>query len=75
MTQRAAFYFDLFSPEAYLTAERIVAVLPAAEWIPVRAPGLPGADLLDAFLCPTDRTAFRDRIERDAARRGLQELR
>jgi 2-hydroxychromene-2-carboxylate isomerase len=72
---RTAFYYDLFSPEAYLTAERIIALLPAAEWIPVSAPDLPGADLLDGFLCPTDREAFCDRIERLAARRGLQEIR
>ena len=72
---RTAFYYDLFSPEAYLAAERIIGLLPAAEWIPVSAPGLPGADLLDAFLCPTDVEAFRDRIERLAARRGLQEVR
>ncbi|HEV2786672.1 MAG TPA: DsbA family protein [Solirubrobacteraceae bacterium] len=72
---RAAFYYDLFSPEAYLTAERIINVLPAAEWIPIYAPDLPGADLLDAFLCQTDREAFFDRIERLALRRGLQPIR
>ena len=72
---RAAFYYDLFSPEAYLAAERAIKVLPAAEWIPVSAQGLPGADLLDAFRCQTDREAFCDRIERMAQRRGLQELR
>ncbi|MGH2943520.1 MAG: hypothetical protein ACRDLN_12185, partial [Solirubrobacteraceae bacterium] len=72
---RTAFYFDLFSPEAYLAAERIVALLPTAEWIPVCAPALPGADLLDGFRCATDREAFFDRIERLAARRGLQDVR
>jgi 2-hydroxychromene-2-carboxylate isomerase len=72
---RTAFYYDLFSPEAYLAAERIIALLPAAEWIPVSAPDLPGADLLEGFLCPTDREAFCDRIERLAARRGLQDIR
>ena len=72
---RAVFYFDLFSPEAYLTAERVINLLPAAEWIPVLAPQLPGADTLDGFRCQTDREAFFDRIERLAARRGLQDLR
>jgi 2-hydroxychromene-2-carboxylate isomerase len=72
---RTAFYYDLFSPEAYLAAERIIVLLPAAEWIPVSAPDLPGADLLEGFLCPTDREAFCDRIERLAARRGLQHIR
>ena len=72
---RPAFYYDLFSPEAYLAAERILELLPAAEWIPVRAPGLPGADTLEGFRCRTDIEAFRDRIERVAAQRGLQPVR
>jgi 2-hydroxychromene-2-carboxylate isomerase len=72
---RAAFYYDLFSPEAYLASERIINLLPAAEWIPVLAQRLPGADMLDGFRCQTDREAFCDRIERLAARRGLQEVR
>lgn len=72
----AAFYFDLFSPEAYLAAERVVQELPvAAEWIPVAASGLPGADTLEGWRCATDRDAFFDRIARIAARRGLQPLR
>jgi len=72
---RAAFYYDLRSPEAYLAAERVLALLPGAEWIPVSAPDLPGADTLEGFRCQTDVEAFRDRIERVAARRGLQPLR
>jgi 2-hydroxychromene-2-carboxylate isomerase len=72
---RAAFYFDLFSPEAYLAAERIINLLPAAEWVPVFAQELPGADLLDGFRCETDREAFFERLEKLAARRGLQALR
>ena len=73
--QRLAFYFDLFSPEAYLTAERVIVLLPAAEWIPVSAAGLARADMFDGFRCQTDREAFFDRFERAAARRGLQPLR
>lgn len=72
---RAAFYYDLSSPEAYLAAERVITMLPAAEWIPVHAAGLPGADGLDGFRCATDREAFFERIERLAARRGLQAIR
>ena len=72
---RAAFYYDLFSPEAYLAAERVLTLLPGAEWIPVSALRLPGADTLEGFRCQTDVEAFRDRIERVAARRGLQPLR
>jgi 2-hydroxychromene-2-carboxylate isomerase len=72
---RPAFYFDLASPEAYLVAERVISLLPAAVWIPVAASRLPGADTLEGFRCETDREAFFDRIERSAARRGLQPLR
>ncbi len=71
----AAFYYDLRSPEAYLAAERVLALLPGVEWVPVSAPDLPGADTLEGFRCQTDVEAFRDRIERVAARRGLQALR
>lgn len=71
-----AFYFDLFSPEAYLAAERVLRALPVrAEWIPVSAAKLPGADTLEGWRCETDREAFCDRIERAAARHGLQPLR
>ncbi|MDQ3721843.1 MAG: DsbA family protein [Actinomycetota bacterium] len=72
---RAAFYYDLFSPEAYLAAERALELLPGAEWIPVSATALPGADTLGGFRCQTDIEAFRDRIERVAWRRGLQPVR
>jgi 2-hydroxychromene-2-carboxylate isomerase len=71
-----AFYFDLFSPEAYLAAERVIQVLPVAtEWIGVSAAGLPGSDTLEGFRCETDREAYADRIARVAERRGLQPLR
>ncbi len=70
-----AFYFDLFSPEAYLAAERVIATLPVgAEWIPVLASSLPAADTLEGWRCETDREAFCERIARTAARRGLQPL-
>lgn len=74
-SEQPAFYFDLFSPQAYLAAERVIQALPAsAEWIPVLASRLPGADTLDGFRCEADREAFFDRISRTAARRGLQPL-
>jgi 2-hydroxychromene-2-carboxylate isomerase len=72
---RPAFYFDLASPEAYLVAERVISLLPAAVWIPVLATQLPAADTLEGFRCATDREAFFDRIERSAALRGLQPVR
>lgn len=70
-----AFYFDLFSPEAYLASERVLQELPGTEWIPISAAALPRADGLDGFRCETDREAFFDRIARVAERRGLQSLR
>jgi 2-hydroxychromene-2-carboxylate isomerase len=73
--RRPAFYFDLASPEAYLVAERVISLLPAAVWIPVLAVQLPAADTLEGFRCAADREAFFDRIERSAARRGLQPVR
>ncbi len=72
---RPAFYFDLCSPEAYLVAERVISLLPAVEWIPVAARGLPAADTLEAWRCEADREAFFERIERAAERRGLQPVR
>lgn len=72
----AAFYFDLSRPEAYLAAERVLHVLPLrAEWIPVLAAGLPGADTLEGWRCESDREAYLERIARTAQRRGLQPLR
>jgi 2-hydroxychromene-2-carboxylate isomerase len=71
----AAFYYDLRSPQAYLAAERVLQLLPGAEWIPVSSRDLPGADTLEGFRCQTDFDAFRDRIERVAVRRGLQPVR
>jgi 2-hydroxychromene-2-carboxylate isomerase len=72
-----AFYFDLASPEAYLSAERVLpAVGGAIEWIPVLARDLgPGAESWQAFRCQDDREIALMRIERLAAQRGLQPLR
>ncbi|WP_205696052.1 DsbA family protein [Conexibacter sp. SYSU D00693] len=74
--ERGAFYFDLRSPEAYLAAERVLAVLPVvAEWIPVRSQALPGADTWEGFRCATDREVALGRIEETAAARQLQPVR
>jgi 2-hydroxychromene-2-carboxylate isomerase len=71
----AAFYFDLFSPEAYLAAERVIGVLGApASWQPVLARELPGTDGLDAFRCAEEQTIFRAELERRAAAQGLQRM-
>lgn len=70
--ERAAFYFDFSSPEAYLAAERVIQTLPfAAEWIPIRAPRAWD----DGFRCVEERDIARLEIERVAAARMLQGLR
>ncbi len=61
----AAFYFDLASPDAYLIAERIGAVLPQAEWIPVLGSELSGAE----------GTTEPERLAPRAAELGLQPFR
>jgi 2-hydroxychromene-2-carboxylate isomerase len=74
----ASFYFDLSSPEAYLAAERILHLLPGpAEWQPVLAAELPGAETRRALGGPEgeDEEAFRARITERARELGLQPLR
>jgi 2-hydroxychromene-2-carboxylate isomerase len=71
----AAFYFDLASPEAYLAAERILHVLGGrapvpAEWRPVLARELPGADSSQAHSAEE-----RSALELRAHDAGLQPLR
>jgi len=80
---RAAFYFDLASPLAYLAAERVLHTLPApAEWQPVlaaelRAPTTQSlvAERFDAFRCEQERDIFRAEVARRAQQLGLQPLR
>jgi 2-hydroxychromene-2-carboxylate isomerase len=71
-----AFFFDVASPEAYLSAERVLALMPVpCEWVPVRADGLPAPERWDAFRCAEERDIALARVERAAAARGLQPLR
>ena len=72
----AAFYFDLGSPLAYLTAERILTALGApAEWRPVLARELGGQDAFEAFRCADERELWREEIERRTRELALQPLR
>jgi 2-hydroxychromene-2-carboxylate isomerase len=73
----AAFYFDLASPLAYLVAERILQVLPTpAEWRPVLASELgPHTEPFSAFRCENEESVFREQIEREAQKLGLQPVR
>jgi 2-hydroxychromene-2-carboxylate isomerase len=72
----AAFYFDLASPLAYFAAERVIQTLPvAAEWQPVLARELSGAESFEAFRCQTEEDIFRAELVRRAEQLGLQPLR
>src|ERR1700722_8452519 len=72
----AAFYFDLASPFAYLAAERVLHVLGApAEWQPVLARELPGAETFEAYRCREEEEIFRSEIARSAHAQDLQPLR
>jgi 2-hydroxychromene-2-carboxylate isomerase len=71
----AAFYFDLASPLAYLIAERILPTLSVlAEWQPILACELPGAERFERSRCEADEQAFREHVERSARTHGLQPL-
>jgi 2-hydroxychromene-2-carboxylate isomerase len=70
----AAFYFDLASPLAYLAAERVLHELPGpAEWRPVQARELSGAQTLDALRGEED--VFRAEVAARARSLELQPLR
>ena len=72
----AAFYFDLASPLAYLASERVLQTLPlAAEWQPVLARELPGAESFDVYRCEQERLIFRSELERRATQLALQPVR
>jgi 2-hydroxychromene-2-carboxylate isomerase len=71
----AAFYFDVASPEAYLSAERILSLVPVpVEWVPVRAAALDGG-AFGAWRCAEERAIELAELERAAAARGLQPVR
>jgi 2-hydroxychromene-2-carboxylate isomerase len=66
----AVFYYDLCSPDAYLAAERVVAVLGGVpEFVPVHLGG-PGA-----FRCAEEEDIYKAEVERRAAARGVLPLR
>jgi 2-hydroxychromene-2-carboxylate isomerase len=70
-----SFYFDLQSPLAYIAAERVLRVVPGpAEWRPVLARELPGAQVFDSFGSGEEES-FRAEVARRARELGLQPLR
>ena len=76
MASQPVLYYDLVSPEAYLTAERSAEVLGVVpEWQPIHLAQLPGTGAPDAFRCAHEQDVFRAETERRAAELGLQPLR
>jgi 2-hydroxychromene-2-carboxylate isomerase len=76
VSERAVFYYDLVSPDAYLAAERVNAVLPVVpEWQPILLSELEGGEELDAWRCEAERDSVMEDVARRAARRGLQPVR
>ncbi len=76
MSSRVAFYFDLGSPYAYLTAERISGLFAAAgleqpEWQPILLGGLFRAFGRDSWANGPGRAEGMEEVERRAAARGL----
>jgi 2-hydroxychromene-2-carboxylate isomerase len=66
---RARFFFDLASPVAYLAAERVNHALgEVPEWVPVRL------GEVGPFRCEEEVAAYREDVERAAARQQLQAL-
>src|SRR3954453_18448549 len=73
--EQPVFYYDLSSPEAYLTAERCAGVLGTVpEWQPGLLSGL-RAGGLGPFRCAAEVDAYREDIERRAVLDGVQPLR
>src|SRR3954467_9702889 len=73
--EQPVFYYDLASPEAYLSAERCAGVLGTVpEWQPVLLSGLRAGEL-GPFRCAAEADAYREDIERRAVRAGGQPLR
>jgi 2-hydroxychromene-2-carboxylate isomerase len=73
--EQPIFYYDLASPEAYLTAERCAGVLGTVpEWQPVLLSGLRAGEL-GPFRCAAEVDAYREDIERRAVLAGVQPLR
>ena len=70
MSEAPVFYYDLASPDAYLAAERVVAVLGAVpEFTPVRIGSVGG------FRCAEEEAIYRADVERRAAAYGLMPVR
>ena len=73
----ARFYYDLFSPHAYLVAERLPAtpLAPKLDWEPIRARDLgPAHDTLEAFRCAEEESIFRAELSRRATAHHLQPI-
>ena len=76
MPQRAVFYYDLGSPYAYLTAERINSLLPEPPvWQPILLGGLFKLLGRSSWAESDERSARMGEVERRAAAYGLPSIR
>jgi 2-hydroxychromene-2-carboxylate isomerase len=69
------FYFDLGSPYAYLTAERIDALLPGVEWQPILVGALFKRNAYTSWGLGPERAANLEIIAARAVRHGLPPVR
>ena len=70
------FYFDLASPDAYLSAERVLHALPElAEWQPVWLGGLRAGEVGAGFRCLQEVESYKEDIERRGRAQGVQPFR
>jgi 2-hydroxychromene-2-carboxylate isomerase len=70
------FYFDLASPDAYLSAERVLHALPQlAEWQPVWLGGLRAGEVGDGFRCAQELESYKEDVGRRARAQGVQAFR
>lgn len=70
-----AFYYDVFSPYAYMAAERIDRVMPEADWRPIEVFALFKLNGRTSWVFSEERTARMREIEQRAAHYGLPPIR
>jgi 2-hydroxychromene-2-carboxylate isomerase len=76
MADQPVFYYDLGSPYAYLTAERVNQVLPVVPvWQPILLGGIWKESGGGSWSLTDERAAGMAEVERRAAERGLQPVR
>ena len=73
--ERPLFYYDLFSPYAYMAAERIGSMLPEADWRPIFLWGLFKLNGRSTWVLTDEREPRMAEIDKRAAAYGLPPIR